>query len=89
MIQLSKTFIVPNELGLHARAATRFTQLVSGYTSDVVVDSNSLSANAKSVLELMTLGVAQGGELTIHVSGIDADTVMAAIENLFANNLGE
>ena len=90
MATLKHMFAIPNELGLHARVASRIVKLCLGFSSDIGLSTeDDRNANAKSVLDLLTLGAEQGHQVTITVSGEDADGAMNAIDELFQNNLGD
>ena len=50
------TVEITNESGLHARPATAFTQLAAKYASKVTIAANGKTADAKSILTVLTLG---------------------------------
>lgn len=78
MKQFSATIIDP--IGLHARPASELVKLAATFESDVKIISQGRSGNAKSILNVMALGVKQGQEITIEVSGADEETAVAKIE---------
>ena len=78
MKQFSATIIDP--IGLHARPASELVKLAATFVSDVKIISQGRSGNAKSILNVMALGVKQGQEITIEVSGADEETAVAKIE---------
>jgi phosphotransferase system HPr (HPr) family protein len=47
------------------------------------------TANAKSILTVLTLGAHQGAEITIQAEGADADDALAALESLIKKNFEE
>lgn len=73
--------VVPEE-GLHARPAARFVKTAKGYSSDIKVIKDGTEANAKSSLNLMTLGARQGDELTIRAEGEDEEAAAEALAEL-------
>ena len=79
--------VVPAE-GLHARPAAEFVKTAKGYTSDIRVIKDSTEANAKreanakSSLNLMTLGAKQGEKLTIRAEGDDEEAAAEALAEL-------
>lgn len=83
------TLVVEHEAGLHARPAALFVQTASKFNSDISVSHNGRTANAKSILTVLTLGAFQGAEITIKAEGEDADKALAALEELINNNFGE
>ena len=55
MSEASGHFKIVNQLGLHARAATKLVQLASKYPCDVQIAREDQSANAKSVMGVLLL----------------------------------
>ncbi len=72
--------IVPEE-GLHARPAAEFVKAAKAYNSDIRVMKGDKNANAKSSLNLMSLGAKKGDKLVIQAEGDDEE---AAVEELAA-----
>jgi len=60
--------VVPEE-GLHARPAAQFVKRAKAYKSDIRVIKGESVANAKSSLNLMTIGATQGDKLIIRAEG--------------------
>jgi phosphocarrier protein len=87
--------IVNNKVGLHARPAALFVQTASKFQSEINVSchdpkENKLrTANAKSILGILTLGVFQGIEITIKADGGDEGEAVVALADLVKNNFGE
>ena len=75
--------VVPEE-GLHARPAAKFVKTAKGYSSDIKVIKGDTEANAKSSLNLMTLGATQGDKLTIRAEGEDEDEAVGALAELIS-----
>ena len=75
--------------GLHLRAAGRFAETAGKYSADVTLTVSGRSVNAKSVLEILTLGAAPGVELVIRAAGTDAQSALEDLEALVRNNFGE
>ena len=73
---------VRHEVGLHARPAALFVKTAQRYASDISVTHVDLKGNAKSILDVLTLGVTQGSEITIRAEGQDAEGALAALEAL-------
>ncbi len=79
--------VLTNKLGLHARAAAMLTKAASQFACAVQLKGNNRTANAKSVLRVMALGLAVGSEIVITAEGSDEvaclDALTALIENRF------
>lgn len=80
---------ITNSVGLHARPAAKFVQEANNYLSDITVCKEGAEADAKSILELLLLGVEQGSIITIRAEGADAPQALAALQELHARNFGE
>ncbi len=82
-----KDVVVNNQVGLHARPATFFTQKANEFKSTILVEREDRSVNAKSLLGLLSLGVLQGMEITIIGDGVDeveaVNTLCQLVENDF------
>lgn len=80
---------INHKVGLHARPASIFVQTAVKFSSDIEVTHGETTANAKSILSILTLGAHQGAELVISAEGADADDALKALEELVADNFGE
>ena len=79
---LEARITVINRLGLHARAAAQLVRLAGKFKSTVMLlhPGRNVSANAKSILSVLTLAAAMGTELLITVDGMaEIDLVTAEI----------
>ena len=83
---------IVNRLGLHARAAAQLVRLAENFESAINlrrVENNGKSADAKSILSILTLAAAKGTVLIVEVEGEDEQKALAAVEEIFANGFGE
>jgi phosphotransferase system HPr (HPr) family protein len=83
------TLTIEHEVGLHARPASMFVQTAAKFSSDIEVTHGETTANAKSILAVLTLGAHQGSEITIKAEGDDAEEALDALEALVEDNFGE
>lgn len=81
--------VVDHKVGLHARPAAIFVKAANKYASDIQVTKDDRTINAKSILSVLTLGVNQGTEITIHAEGEDADAALKELVALVEDNFGE
>lgn len=81
-----RNVVITNERGLHARPAASLVQFVKNYPGEVKIIKEGKEANAKSIFNVMSLGIAKGTEITLVVEGEDedkfADELVDFIENL-------
>lgn len=71
--------------GLHARPAHLFCAVAGKYAAEVKVrnlSTTSMAVNAKSILLVLTLGVAQGHTIEITTSGSDEVQAMQGLQQL-------
>jgi phosphocarrier protein len=80
---------ITNELGMHARAATKFVQTANKYTSAVTVEKDGQSVNGKSIMGVLMLVAAKGSWISVRCSGADAKEAMAALADLVKDKFGE
>ena len=73
---------IVNRLGLHARAAAQLVRMANGFSSNVHLIKSSQSANAKTIMEVLMLGAAQGEDLVIEAHGDDEKEAVEAIVKL-------
>jgi phosphocarrier protein HPr len=89
MNEASGRFTVVNQLGLHARAATKLVQLASKFPCDVEITRDDQSANGKSVMGVLLLCGSKGTVLDVLARGERADECVKAIGALIADKFGE
>ena len=85
----SAEFPIVNDLGLHARAATKLVQLASKYSCEVVLSHQGQSANAKSVMGVLLLCGSKGTIVEVTATGDQASECVKAIGELIASRFGE
>ena len=84
-----KTLQIQNELGLHARAGTKFVQTAAKFPCEIAVIKGTNEVNGKSILALLTLMAPKGTTITIKATGDRADEAVAAIAALIDDKFGE
>ncbi len=82
-------FEIVNNLGLHARAATKLVQLASRFACDIEVSRDGQKANAKSVMGVLLLCGAKGTVLEVTARGPSSEEAVQAIGRLIASKFGE
>ena len=65
--------------GLEARPVAVLVQVASQYESKIYVENGDRKVNAKSIMGMMTLGLAAGESVVVSAEGSDEQ---AAIENI-------
>jgi phosphocarrier protein HPr len=82
-------FTIVNQLGLHARAATKLVQLASKFPCDVEIARDDQVANGKSVMGVLLLCGSKGTVLDVRANGERAEECVQAIGELIASRFGE
>jgi phosphocarrier protein HPr len=74
-----KVFTIIEKAGIHARPASELVRLVSQFQSEVMIEYGDKTANLKSILGLMSLGIKEGAAVKIRANGVDEDDVMVKL----------
>ena len=82
---ISREVTITNAIGLHARPATFFIHKANTYQSAVYVEREDRRANAKSLLGVLSLGIAQGMTVRLITEGADEADAMEGLVALIAS----
>jgi phosphoenolpyruvate-protein phosphotransferase len=74
-----QTLVMSLRHGLHARPAALLAKRAQSFDAEISLEAHSRSANARSVVAIMALGVRQGDEISIHASGVNAAACVASL----------
>jgi len=80
---------VTNNIGLHARPATFFIQKANTYHSSVWVEKDDRRVNAKSLLGILSLGIAKGMTITLIADGQDEVGAIDGLVELIQTGFAE
>ncbi|MDQ6741570.1 MAG: HPr family phosphocarrier protein [Candidatus Dormibacteraeota bacterium] len=90
--EASEELTVDNEHGLHLRPAADFVRLAARYRSRVTVANltrgGGRQANARSLLEITSLGIDRGHLIRLTAAGEDAGEAVKALSELIRSNFG-
>ncbi len=85
---ISRDVVINNASGLHARPATFFIQKATSYPCSIWVEKDDRRVNAKSLLGVLSLGIARGMTVTLIADGTGEaealDGLCALIDSDFA-----
>lgn len=76
---IERTAEVKIKPGLQARQAALFVQEANRYTSDLYVKRDERQVNAKSIMGVMSLAIAQGSTVTLIADGGDEEQAAEAL----------
>lgn len=82
----TRTTVINDPVGIHARPAAQFSQAVaaSGCTVTIAKEGGN-PVPAGSILSIMGLGIKQGDSVVIDVQGADDETVADNLLNILVN----
>jgi dihydroxyacetone kinase phosphotransfer subunit len=87
------TLTIFNKVGLHMRPAKEFVQTAQRFQAAVRVRNldrpERPDGNAKSMIDVMKLGVSSGHRIALRAEGDDAEAALAALTRLVESNFGE
>ena len=86
---IRKELTIRNKLGLHARAAAKIVQTSNQFQSNIRIIKNGREADAKSMLDILTLSCPRGTRIELLAEGKDAAEALTALAVLFDNKFGE
>lgn len=89
MSGLSRDVIIKNELGLHARSATRIAQIAQKAKSSIWVIKASIKADASSVIDILTLACEKGSKITIQIDDPSDRELLNEMADLVESGFGE
>ncbi|SDN27428.1 PTS hybrid protein [Cryobacterium flavum] len=82
---VSRTVILVNKDGLHARPAAEFVNLVSTFSVPITVNGT----DASSLLSIMSLGLARGSSVQLSSTDQSAGPAITALAELLESGFGE
>jgi len=80
-------YVIKDKVGMHARPAGELAKLMKGFDCTVTVSANGKSGSAKSIIELMSLGIAHGTTVTVSAEGSGAVQAIEKAKSFFAQKL--
>lgn len=89
---IEETVEIINELGLHARAAAKFVNTASGFSSLVKLsraDKPGDDVDGKSILGVLLLAACIGTKIVIRVEGDDEQNALERLKVLVKEGFGE
>ena len=82
---IEKKLTILNGTGIHARPASQFVALLNGFKSNIKIIKGTRTANAKSIINVLSLALTGGTEITVVADGVDEQEAMNSIESFIAN----
>lgn len=86
---ISRDIVITNTSGLHARPATFFVQNANSYKASIWIEKDDRKVNAKSLLGVLSLGIAKGMTVTLVADGQDEETAITGLVKLIDSGFSE
>ncbi len=80
---------ITNNIGLHARPATFFIQKANTFRSSVWIEKDDRRVNAKSLLGVLSMGIAKGMTVTLIADGQDESKAINDLVELVQTGFAE
>ena len=79
-----KAIQIKLETGFEARPVAMLVQVASQFESIVYINAGDKKVNAKSIMGMMSLGLASGEEITVSADGQDEEAAIDEIEKFLS-----
>ena len=84
-----KDVTITNNIGLHARPATFFIQKANSFKSSIWIEKDERKVNAKSLLGVLSMGIAKGMTITLIADGQDENGAVNGLIELIQTGFAE
>lgn len=85
---ITRKVVVTHAPGLHLRPCDAIAKAVQRFRSRVKISYGDQETDAGDILNLLSLAVPQGAEVTLWAEGPDADEAMNTLVELFSEDFG-
>lgn len=76
---LNQTVLINAKEGFHARPASMFVKMATGFESDINLIYGENKVNGKSIMSILTLGATGGSEIVVEADGADEEGAVEAL----------
>ena len=87
--ELSREVVIVNELGLHARSASKIAELAQNSKAAVWVKKDTEKADASSILDILTLACEKGSKITLIIEDKADRPILEDMANLIEKGFRE
>ena len=81
---IERSFILKDEMGLHARPAALLMARMLHVSSCVEIICGDRRADGKDVMSIMAMNTVAGDEVTFRIDGPDEEAAMKEVESVLA-----
>ena len=82
MLMRNEFVKIQNEIGLHAKSAAKFIKKANEFKSSIWVKFEDTTANAKSILGVLAVGINDGMTIELIADGIDENRAIKELVSL-------
>lgn len=82
---MTKKISIKIPTGLEARPVALLVQVASQYESSIYIECEDKKVNAKSIMGMMSLGLAAGEEVVVTATGTDEEAAIEGIEEYLSS----
>ncbi len=86
---VSKTFVIKNTAGLHLKPSAALCSEAIKYKSAITLSYGEVTANAKSVINVLAACVKENGTITLTCEGEDEQEALESLGRRIGEGLGE
>ncbi len=86
---VEKIVTIKNRAGIHARPAAELVKYTAQFSSEIFLEANGLTINAKSIMGVMMLAAVTGTMLTVRAVGPDETQAVEGVVELISSGFGE
>ena len=86
---VKRDVVITNNIGLHARPATFFIQKANSFQSSIWIEKDDRKVNAKSLLGVLSMGIAKGMTVTLIADGQDENKALDGLVELIETGFAE
>jgi phosphocarrier protein HPr len=87
--ELSRTTIISNELGLHARSAARIAEIAGNAAANIWLVKDDQKADASSIVDILTLACEKGTKIRFIIENPADSGILNALIDLVDSGFGE
>ncbi|MDU2219205.1 HPr family phosphocarrier protein [Finegoldia magna] len=84
---VEKKVCITNEIGLHARAASKFLNEAVKYKSNIEFIKDNKKYSGKSIISILSLSAHKGCELILRCDGEDEQSALEKLSELIETGL--
>ena len=80
---------VTNPKGIHARPSALIVQTAMQHSASLQFELRGMTADAKQVIELLSLGAFHGDKIEVTIDGQDEADALQSLKEIFALNFND